>query len=114
MIQSATSLTSSGLRDWLVQRVTAVILGLYFIFLFIFFAIHPHLNYEQWQNLFANPWMKIFSFLALLSLAGHSWVGIWTVLTDYIKPIAIRLVLEMVMALALIIYLVWGIVILWR
>lgn len=114
MMESGTSLTSTGLRDWIVQRVTAVILGLYFIFLLGFFALHPHLSYEQWQTLFAHPGMRIFSFLALVSLVGHSWVGIWTVLTDYVRFTFIRLILEVLMAVALIGYLVWGIEILWR
>lgn len=114
MMQSATSLTSSGLRDWLIQRISAVILGLYVIFLAIYFVTHSHISFEQWQTLFANPWMRIFSLLALLSLAAHSWVGIWTVLTDYVKPIYIRLILEILMVIALIAYIVWGIEILWK
>lgn len=114
MMQTAMGLTSSGLRDWIVQRISAVILGLYFIFLMIYIAMHPHLSYAVWQALFAHPAMKIFSFLALLSLVGHSWVGIWTVLTDYVKCTAARLCLEVLMGLALICYLVWGVDILWK
>lgn len=114
MMQTATGLTSSGLRDWIVQRISAVVLGFYFIFLLMYFAMHPHVTYGAWQTLFAHPGMKIFSFLALLSLVGHSWVGIWTVLTDYVKCTAGRLLLEVTMGLALIYYLVWGIEILWK
>jgi succinate dehydrogenase / fumarate reductase membrane anchor subunit len=114
MMQNPTSLSSSGLRDWLIQRVTAIILAVYVIFLLIFVAAHSHLHYDQWQALFANPFMRIFSFLALLSLVTHSWVGIWTVLTDYIKCAWGRLFLEVLMILALICYLVWGVGILWR
>lgn len=114
MMQSGTSLMSNGVRDWLVQRFTAVILGLYFIFLFFFFAFHPHLTFAQWQSLFANPWMKIFSLLALIGLVGHSWVGIWTVITDYLKPAFVRMLFVGLMAIALIAYIAWGIEILWR
>lgn len=114
MMQSATSLTSTGLRDWLVQRVSAVVLAAYFIFLLVFFILHPQLQYSAWQQLFASNWMRVFTFLALLSLIAHSWVGIWTVLTDYIKCTWARLLLEVVLILALLGYLFWGIEILWR
>ena len=114
MIQSATSLTTSGLRDWLVQRVSAVVLAAYFIFLLAYFILHPQLQYPAWQQLFACNWMRVFTFLALLSLIGHSWVGIWTVLTDYIKCAWGRLLLEVILILALLGYLFWGIEILWR
>lgn len=114
MMQSATSLTSSGLRDWMVQRVTAVVLGLYFIFLIGYFACHPHLAYSDWQALFANPLMRIFTFLALLSVVGHAWVGMWTVFTDYIHNTAVSIIVQALMILALLSYLAWGVAILWR
>jgi succinate dehydrogenase / fumarate reductase membrane anchor subunit len=113
MVTNVTSLTQNGLRDWLIQRVTAYILGFYVIFLLLYLLCHPQMNYSVWQHLYANPWMRIFSFLALLSMVFHSWVGIWTVLTDYIKPNFIRLLLEVLLVLALFAYLAWGIEILW-
>lgn len=114
MMLTATSLTSTGLRDWLVQRFSAIVLGLYFIFLMGFFIGHHHqLSYQDWQALFSHPAMRIFSFLALLSLVAHSWVGIWTVLTDYVKCMCVRLFLEAVMVLALVAFLVWGVEIIW-
>jgi succinate dehydrogenase / fumarate reductase membrane anchor subunit len=113
MIDSATSLTLSGLRDWLYQRISAVILALYFIFLMAFIACHPQLTFFDWQTLFSHTGMRVFTLFALLSLVIHSWVGIWTVLTDYIKCAALRLILEVLMILALLGFLVWGLMILW-
>jgi succinate dehydrogenase / fumarate reductase, membrane anchor subunit len=63
--------------------------------------------------LYAHWTMRIFSLLALLSLFYHAWIGIWTVITDYIKPVALRLIIEIIVVLALICYLIWGIEILW-
>jgi len=113
MVNSATSLTSSGLRDWLVQRITAVIIGAYGIFLLIFMLLHWHLHYAEWHALFAHPLMRLFSVLALLSIAAHAWVGMWTIFTDYVKATFIRLILQTVMVIALFGYIVWGIDILW-
>ena len=64
--------------------------------------------------------MRIFSLLALLALAAHAWVGLWTVLTDYVterqmgaKAAVIRLFLQTGMAICIFVYVVWGIQILW-
>lgn len=114
MMQTATGLTSSGLRDWVVQRISAVILAAYFIFFLFYFPCHPHLTYPDWQALFAHPVMRIFTFLALLALVAHAWVGMWTIFTDYIKATGLRLILQVLMVLALLGYLAWGIGLLWH
>ena len=113
MVSSATSFSSSGLRDWIIQRVSAVVLGLYVITLLVFFAINPHVQFQIWHNFFSNTFIKAFSFLALLSMIAHAWIGVWTIFTDYIKPTGLRLLLEALMVLALLVYLAWGISIVW-
>jgi succinate dehydrogenase / fumarate reductase, membrane anchor subunit len=113
MVNSATGFSSNGVRDWLVQRVSAVLLGLYTLLLFVLFLTHPSIDYATWQGLFTQSWMKVATLLALLSLFAHAWIGIWTVLTDYIKPTGLRLPLEILVIIALLIYLLWGIDILW-
>lgn len=111
MVSSATSFSNTGVRDWIIQRVSAVVLGLYLITLIVFFVFNPHLQFQTWHSFFANQWMKSFSFLALLSLVAHAWIGVWTILTDYIKPKGLRLLLESLMVLALFVYLAWGVLI---
>ena len=106
------NLTGNGLRDWLVQRFTAIIIGIYFILLSVYFLCHPNLDYVSFKYFFTSTWMKIFTLLTLFSLLLHAWVGIWTVITDYIKSIIIRLTLQAIMIVALLIYFFWGITIL--
>lgn len=113
MVSSATTFSNSGVRDWLMQRVSAVVLGLYVITLIGFFIINPHAHFQTWHNFFYNPIIKSFSFLALLSLVAHAWIGVWTIFTDYVKPKGLRLLLESLMVLALFVYLAWGISIIW-
>ncbi|MFN7096449.1 MAG: succinate dehydrogenase, hydrophobic membrane anchor protein, partial [Gammaproteobacteria bacterium] len=84
MVRNATSYSSNGLRDWLVQRVSAVVLGVYFLFLLVVIISHPGIDYASWQGLFAQIWMKVFTLIVLLSLFAHAWIGVWTVLTDYV------------------------------
>lgn len=111
---NVTSLTGEGLRDWLVQRVTSVILGGYLIFLLGYLlTTGSQLDYFSWQALFSNNWMRVFSILFLLSLFMHAWVGIWTVITDYLKAAWLRLLVQVTVILMLIVYLIWGVSILW-
>jgi len=109
----ATQNNASGLKDWLVQRVTAVVLAVYILFLLDFIIVHPELPYHVWHDLFAATWMRIFSLMALLSLVLHAWIGIWGVLTDYVKCVWMRLSLEIIVVLALIGYFLWAVNILW-
>jgi len=108
------SLTGNGLRDWLVQRFSSLIIAIYFLVLLGFFILHPQLDYSTFQYFFANTWMQVFTLITLLSLFLHAWVGIWTVITDYINPIAIRLTIQALVILTLLIYFFWGVEILWK
>lgn len=113
MGMSLTALTKSGLKDWLIQRVSAIILLVYIIFLGAFFVMHLHSGYAQWHRLFTCEWVRIFTLLALFSLIAHAWVGIWTIFTDYIHCSVLRGILQILVILAFIACVVWGINILW-
>ena len=113
MVTNITNFGRSGLSDWLMQRVTAVILLAYTLFMVGFFLGNSNLDYATWVALFQCTWMRIFSLLALLSLAAHVWIGLWTVSTDYMKATGVRLAFQAVIALALFAYVVWGVQLLW-
>ncbi|EPC02595.1 succinate dehydrogenase [Litchfieldella anticariensis FP35 = DSM 16096] len=113
MVTNITNLGRSGLSDWLIQRVSAIILALYTLFIVGFLLINPGLDYATWSGLFAQTWMRIFSLLAFVSIAAHAWVGLWTVTTDYLKHTAIRLAVQTAIILAVFVFLVWGIQVLW-
>jgi succinate dehydrogenase / fumarate reductase membrane anchor subunit len=113
MVNNITSLTGNGLKDWLIQRVTAIYFAAYLFFLLGFFLRHPHLDFEQWHQLFANSLFQIATAVSLLALTLHSWIGIWTVTTDYLKCTAVRLSIQMLVALGLLTQLIWGLIIVW-
>ncbi|OGO93499.1 MAG: succinate dehydrogenase, hydrophobic membrane anchor protein [Coxiella sp. RIFCSPHIGHO2_12_FULL_44_14] len=102
-----------GWRDWLVQRISAVLIGTYAIFLIIYVLLHEPMSYAAWYGLFSHFFMKISTLIVLLSILWHTWIGIWTVLTDYVKNQAMRLFLETVVCLLLLAYLIWLLDILW-
>lgn len=113
MVNNVTSLTGNGLKDWLIQRVTAVYFAAYVFYLFAFLIFHPRLDYEQWHALFAYPIFQMATGIALLALSLHAWIGIWTVTTDYLKCTAIRLSVQLLVILWLLSQFVWGLMIVW-
>lgn len=113
MVDSLFGLSNRGLRDWIVQRISAVILLLYTLTLLGFIIFHPQLQFDEWQSLFSSTWMKIFSLLVLTSLILHAWVGMWTVFTDYIKCYYLSFLLQIGIILLFFCCLVWGVVVLW-
>ena len=120
MVTQVTSFGRSGLSDWVVQRVSAVILGAYTIFLAAWIIFTPEMTYAQWSELFSSTAMRIFSLLALLSLISHAWIGLWTIATDYLTSMTlgnaatkVRFLFLCVCALVLFVYFIWGIDILW-
>jgi len=113
MALNVSSLSRNGLRDWLIQRVSAVVMVVYSLFLVTFLLRYNPINYYLWKQLFSSEWMKLFTVLFLLSLLLHAWIGVWTVATDYVKSTALRLIFYTIVILALTVFLVWGIEILW-
>lgn len=113
MVNSVTSLGRSGVYDWLMQRVSAVVLALYTLFLVGYMVAAGDMDYARWAALFEQTWMRVFSLLALISLGIHAWVGLWTITTDYIKSTAPRFLVQAGCGLVMFVYLVWGVQILW-
>lgn len=114
MVNSVTNFGRNGLADWLVQRVTAVIVGAYVVWFMLYLCCHPMGDYAAWHAFFSCTFVKVFSMLALLSLCAHAWVGLWTVFTDYVKCAKRRVFLEVVLVILLITYVIWAISIFWR
>jgi succinate dehydrogenase / fumarate reductase, membrane anchor subunit len=104
----------SGFVDWIVQRVTAVLIGVYTIFILIYISDHHSMNYADWRGLFSTIWMRIVTVILLISVLWHAWIGLWTVFTDYVKVKPVRLLLEVIVILLLLGYFIWVLEILWR
>lgn len=103
-----------GFRDWLAQRVTAVVMALYTLVLAFCVLTMPDASYESWRGVFSGGFMKFATFLFFMSLFFHAWIGVRDIFMDYIKPTGIRLALHSIVALALIGYAGWAAQILWR
>lgn len=102
-----------GLKDWLIQRVSAALMIIYLLLLTAWVVIESPQDFTAWQAIFKNQWMRIATFLFLVSLYWHAWIGVRNILMDYVKPTAIRLTLQILVILSLLFYLVWTAEILW-
>lgn len=113
MVKSVLGVNHQGLRDWIVQRISAIMMAVYTIGLTAYIVCTPGLSFAEWHTLFAQTWMKIATILVLLGLLCHAWIGMWTIFTDYVKITAIRCVLNVLVILALAACFLWGVLILW-
>ncbi|MCE1186320.1 succinate dehydrogenase, hydrophobic membrane anchor protein [Zoogloea sp.] len=103
-----------GFRDWLAQRVTAVVMAVYTVIFAIAALTTLDGSYESWRALFSGGFMKFATFLFFLSLFYHAWIGVRDIFMDYIKPVGLRLTLHSVVVLLLVGYAGWAVQILWR
>jgi len=103
-----------GLRDWLAQRITAVIMAVFSVMVvFVLLTANP-ITYGVWRDLFAQGWMRVATLLFMVSLAWHAWVGVRDILMDYVQPAGLRLSLQVGTLLVIAGYVGWTIQILWR
>lgn len=103
-----------GFRDWLAQRVTAIVMALYTLILLIGASTTPNMGYESWRALFASGFMRFATFVFFMSLFYHAWVGVRDIFMDYIKATGLRLFLHVVVIVALVGYAGWAAQIIWR
>jgi succinate dehydrogenase / fumarate reductase membrane anchor subunit len=101
------------LRDWLSQRVTAIVMALYTLLLLGIVLWHGGLDFATWQALFAGNAFRIATFVLIIALLWHSWVGVRNILMDYAKPMSLRLALEIAVICLLVAYVGWSVQVLW-
>jgi len=103
-----------GFRDWLSQRVTAVLMALFTLALLLQVIFGGPIGYDSWSGIFSRQWMKVLTFVVIVSLAWHAWVGMRDVLMDYVKPVGARLVLQVGTIVWLVGCAGWAVQVLWR
>ncbi|HEX6829590.1 MAG TPA: succinate dehydrogenase, hydrophobic membrane anchor protein [Burkholderiales bacterium] len=102
-----------GLRDWLAQRVTAAVMALYVLLFVALLLAQPAMDHAAWKAMFGNQWMRLATMLFLMSLYYHAWIGLRDILMDYVQATGARLVAQVLVILALVLFTVWSAQILW-
>jgi succinate dehydrogenase / fumarate reductase, membrane anchor subunit len=77
-------------QEWWLQRISAVIVGVYALLVIALLMINGTPNYAQWQALFANSAFKAFTLLALIATFYHGLIGVLHVWPDYVKNAMVR------------------------
>jgi succinate dehydrogenase / fumarate reductase membrane anchor subunit len=103
-----------GVRGWLVQRLSAVVMGIVTLLMALALLASRPGDYAAWKGLFSQGWVRVATLLFFLSLFSHAWVGVRDILMDYVKPTGVRLGLQLVVILALVAGAVWATSIVWR
>jgi len=103
-----------GMRDWLSQRVTAVLMALFTIALIAQLLFGGPLGYDRWAAIFSTQWMKLLTFVTIVALGWHAWVGVRDIWMDYVKPVGVRLALQVFTIVWLVACAGWAIQVLWR
>ncbi|KAA6187715.1 succinate dehydrogenase, hydrophobic membrane anchor protein [Thiohalocapsa marina] len=81
---------ASGLKAWVIQRVSAIYLALFGTYLAIRFAFAAPADHAAMIAWVTTPWVAVGLLVFVPVLLAHAWVGIRDVLMDYVKPIGLR------------------------
>ena len=104
-----------GLRDWLSQRITAALMAVFTVLVLAqLLLVKGPIGYDAWAGIFSSQWMKVITFSVIVALAWHVWVGVRDIFMDYIKPVGVRLALQVFTIVWLVACAGWGIQVLWR
>jgi succinate dehydrogenase / fumarate reductase membrane anchor subunit len=103
-----------GLKDWVAQRITAVLMAVYTLLLLAIAIVHGGVDQAFWQALFANGAFRVATLLFGLALLWHAWLGMRDIWMDYIKPVGVRLLLQVFTLVWLVGCAGWAVQVLWR
>ena len=98
----------TGFGEWLWQRLTAVYMGAFTLYFVVYLLSTPSLGqYKVWRDWFAGGAMRIALALFFASLLIHAWIGLRSVIIDYVKPLSIRFSLLALIGAALAAHAIW-------
>ena len=104
-----------GLRDWLAQRITAALMALFTLLVLVqVIFTRGEIGYDLWAGIFHPQWMRALTFTVILALTYHVWVGMRDIWMDYIKPVGVRLGLQIFTMVWLLSCMGWAVQVLWR
>lgn len=113
MVKNISSVGRNGIHDFILIRATAIIMTLYTLYMVGFFTFSGDISYADWTTFFGGTFTKVFTMLALSCVLIHGWIGLWQVLTDYIKCAKLRGLLQLVVIVVLLGYFFSGLFVLW-
>jgi succinate dehydrogenase / fumarate reductase membrane anchor subunit len=113
MVTNEASIKRNGVQDFVSLRATALIILAYSLFMAWFFITTDNITYTVWSELYSGLAMKVFTLAALVAVMIHVRIGLWQVLTDYVKATGLRAVLQYVLNIIAFGYVAVGLFVLW-
>lgn len=103
-----------GLKDWMAQRATAVVMIVFTVVMAIGLIVQQPAGFEAWRAYMSQGWVRFASFLFVVALLYHAWVGVRDIWMDYCPPPGLRLFMHTLTIVLLTGYAGWAIQVLWR
>jgi len=97
-----------GLRPWVIQRVSAIIVAAYLVYIALCSLSMGDASYTAWRDWVYAPYNSLFMGLFILAILFHAWIGMRDVILDYIRNVMLRLVILSVIMIALMICGLWS------
>ena len=113
MVTSQADVKRNGVQDYVSLRTTAAIIFAFTVFMAWFFISTDNITFIEWHGLFSGIPMKVFTLATLVSIMIHVRIGLWQVLTDYVKATRIRVVVQWLLNLIAFAYVLLGLFVLW-
>lgn len=98
----------SGLGEWLLQRLSALYLAGFTLWLAVWLTLAAPANYLAWKAWMAAGGVRLAFALFFLSVLVHAWVGMRSVFLDYLKPLWVRFVAQLLLAGGLLVLAFWA------
>ncbi len=92
---------ATGLRAWVVQRFSAVYLAGFVLYVLACWSQRVETGYTAWRAWMAEPLHWVATLVFVVALLLHAWVGMRDVLLDYVRPLALRLLMLALVGLVL-------------
>jgi len=80
-----------GLRPWVIQRVSAVYIVLFILYVAYCFFSADVITYESWKSWLYSPFNTMVVGVFVIALLFHTWIGMRDVVLDYIHNIMLRI-----------------------
>lgn len=73
-----------GSLIWYAQRYSSILILIYVAYIFCFLFSNGQISYFDWTMFILSFEMRVFTSLITLLIILHSFIGLWTVGTDYL------------------------------
>lgn len=98
----------AGMMPWLWQRVTAIYLAGFVIYVIVQLNLSPIRNHADWQAWFAIGYVRLAWAIFILSILVHAWIGMRSIYLDYLRPLWLRSGVSLITALGLLALGLWA------